>query len=158
MSGGRIEVGGDAGDLVGAPLPGEPSGMRGGIVRIKGKAGIRAGDRMRRGLIVVEGDAGDNAASRMIGGTLVCFGRAGVRPGYLMRRGTVIIGGGASSVTPTFIDTGMHELVAMRLIARWLLAEGIEGGSLLAARLRRLVGDTAVLGKGEIFVPAQPVA
>ena len=158
MSGGRIEVGGDAGDLVGAPLPGEPSGMRGGIVRIKGKAGIRAGDRMRRGLIVVEGDAGDNVASRMIGGTLVCFGRAGVRPGYLMRRGTVIIGGGASSVTPTFIDTGMHELVAMRLIARWLIAEGIEGGSLLAARLRRLVGDTAVLGKGEIFVPAQPVA
>ena len=36
----------------------------------------------------------------------------------------------------------------MRLIARWLIAEGIEGGSLLAARLRRLVGDTAVLGKG----------
>ena len=42
----------------------------------------------------------------------------------------------------------------MRLIARWLIDEGIEGGSLLPTRLRRLVGDTAVLGKGEIFVPA----
>ena len=50
----------------------------------------------------------------------------------------------------------MHELVALRLIARWLIAEGIEGGSLAAARLRRLVGDTAVLGKGEIFVPEAP--
>ena len=56
-------------------------------------------------------------------------------------------------MSPTFIDTGVHELVALRLIARWLIAEGIEGGSLAAARLRRLMGDTAVLGKGEIFVP-----
>ena len=89
----------------------------------------------------------------MIGGTLVCFGESGPRPGYLMRRGTVIIGGGAGEITPTFIDTGVHELVAMRLIARWLIEAGIEGGSLLASPLRRLVGDTAVLGKGEIFVP-----
>jgi hypothetical protein len=51
------------------------------------------------------------------------------------------------------VDTGIHELVAMRLIAHWLIEEGIEGGSLPAARLRRLLGDTAVLGKGEIFLP-----
>ena len=35
--------------------------------------------------------------------------------------------------------------------------EGIQGASLLGMRLRRLVGDTAVLGKGEIFVPAETV-
>lgn len=153
MSGGRLEIAGDADDLVGGPLPGEPSGMRGGVIRVKGNIGARGGDRMRRGLIVVEGNSGSNLGSRMIGGTIVCFGPAGRLPGYLMRRGTVIIGGGAAGLAPTFVDTGVHELVAMRLIAHWLIEEGIEGASLLAFRLRRLVGDTAVLGKGEIFVP-----
>ena len=153
MTGGRIEIGGDAGDLAGGPLPGEMAGMRGGILHIRGKAGARAGDRMRRGLLVIEGDAGEYPASRMIGGTIVCFGEAGALPGYLMRRGTVILARGAKEFSPTFIDTGAHELVAMRLIARWLIDEGIEGGSLLVSTLRRLAGDTAVLGKGEIFVP-----
>ena len=32
--------------------------MRGGIVVVRGNAGERAGDRMRRGPIVVEGAAG----------------------------------------------------------------------------------------------------
>jgi formylmethanofuran dehydrogenase subunit C len=153
MSAGRLEIAGDAGDLVGAPLPGEASGMTGGVIRVRGNAGARVGDRMRRGLIAIEGDAGEHLASRMFGGTIVCFGGAGALPGYLMTRGTVMIGKGASSLSPTFIDTGVHELVALRLIARWLIDEGIEGGSLAAARLRRLVGDTATLGKGEIFVP-----
>jgi formylmethanofuran dehydrogenase subunit C len=153
MSGGRLEISGDAGDLVGGPLPGEASGTTGGVIRIRGKAGARAGDRMRRGLIAIEGDAGDHLASRMFGGTIVCFGKAGALPGYLMTRGTLMIGKGASSLSPTFVDTGVHELVALRLIGRWLINEGIAGGSLAAARLRRLVGDTATLGKGEIFVP-----
>jgi formylmethanofuran dehydrogenase subunit C len=150
-----LEIGGDAGPLVGAPLAGEPSGMKGGVIRIAGDAGPRLGDRMRRGLIVIAGSVGDHVASRMIGGTIVCFGKAGLQPGYLMRRGTAILGGGAASLTPTFVDSGVHELVAMRLIAHWLIDEGIEGGSLLGSPLRRLVGDTAVIGKGEIFVPAE---
>ena len=153
MSGGRLEIGGDAGDLLGAPLPGEASGVTGGVIRIRGSTGARAGDRMRRGLIAIGGDAGPHLASRMFGGTLVCLGRAGALPGYLMTRGTLIVRGGAESISPTFVDTGVHELVALRLIARWLIEEGVEGGSLAAARLRRLVGDTAMLGKGEIFVP-----
>lgn len=153
MSGGRLQIAGDAGDLAGGPLPGEMRGMTGGIVYIRGDAGDRAGDRMRRGLVAIGGRAGEAAGSRMIGGTLVCFGRAGPRPGYLMRRGTLVLGG-AAALTPTFVDSGVHELVALRLLARWLLDEDIEGGSLLAAPLRRFVGDTAVLGKGEIFVPA----
>jgi formylmethanofuran dehydrogenase subunit C len=152
MSGGRLEISDDAGDLIGGPLAGETSGMRGGIVRVRGSCGARAGDRMRRGLIVVEGEAGEAVASRMIGGTVVCFGHAGPRPGYMMERGTVILGSGAGDIPPTFVDTGVHELVAMRLIARWLIEEGIEGGSLLAFRMRRLAGDTAVLGKGELLM------
>jgi formylmethanofuran dehydrogenase subunit C len=71
-----------------------------------------------------------------------------------MRRGTVVIGGEAAKITPTFVDTGAHELVAMRLMAKWLIEHGIEGSSLLASPLRRFAGDTSVLGKGEIFLPA----
>jgi formylmethanofuran dehydrogenase subunit C len=153
MSGGRIDIVGDAGDLVGAPLPGEMPGLKGGVIHIRGSAGARAGDRMRRGLIAIDGDAGPYLGSRMGGGTIVCFGRARDLPGYLMARGTLILAKGGGQMSPTFIDTGVHELVALRLIARWLIAEGIEGGSLAAARLRRLMGDTAVLGKGEIYVP-----
>ena len=153
ISGGRIEVRGDAGDLVGAPLPGESSGLTGGVIRIRGDAGARAGDRMRRGLIAIEGDAGDNLASRMFGGTIICFGGAGNLPGYLMSRGTVVIGGGAPLLSPTFIDTGVHEMVALNLLSRWLVRAGIEAASLIESRLRRLLGDTAVLGKGEMFLP-----
>jgi hypothetical protein len=43
----------------------------------------------------------------------------------------------------------------MRLIARWLIDERIEGGSALAFTLRRLMGDTATLGMGELFLPAE---
>ena len=68
--------------------------MTGGVIRIRGNAGARAGDRMRRGLIAIEGDAGAQLASRMVGGTIVCFGRAGELPGYLMTRGTVVLGKG----------------------------------------------------------------
>ncbi len=110
---------------------------------------------MRRGLIVIEGSAARYAASRMLGGTIVCFGRAGPRPGYLMKRGTVLLAGGADEITPTFVETGVHELVAMRLIASWLIDERIEGGSALAFTLRRLMGDTATLGMGELFLPAE---
>ncbi len=155
MRGGRLEVGGNAGDLLGGALPGEMSGIRGGIIRVRGDAAERAGDRMRRGLIVIEGSAARYAASRMLGGTIVCFGRAGPRPGYLMKRGTVLLAGGADEITPTFIETGVHELVAMRLIARWLIDERIEGGSALAFTLRRLMGDTATLGMGELFLPPE---
>jgi formylmethanofuran dehydrogenase subunit C len=153
MSGGRLQIGGSASDLVGGPLPGEATGMTGGVVHIAGNVGARAGDRMRRGLIAIGGDAGDYLASRMIAGTVVCFGKAGILPGYLMKRGTAVIAGGAASLAPTFIDTGAHELVAVRLMARWLVEEGIERGADLSARLRRLAGDTAVHGKGELFLP-----
>jgi formylmethanofuran dehydrogenase subunit C len=153
MSGGRIEISGDVGDLAGAPLPGESSGLTGGVIRIRGGAGARAGDRMRRGLIAIEGDAGDNLASRMFGGTVICFGRAGALPGYLMSRGTVLMGGGATALSPTFIDTGVHEMIALGLIARWLVRNGIEAEPLVSRQFRRLLGDTAVLGKGEMFLP-----
>ncbi len=153
MRGGHLEIVGQAGDRLGGPLAGELSGMRGGVVVIRGDAGDRVGDRMRRGTIIVEGKAGNYAGSRMLAGTLIVRRATGPLPGYLMRRGTIILGGAATVLSPTFLDCGIHDLIAMRLLARFLKAYNGRVASLLNSPLRRLAGDMAVLGKGEIFCP-----
>jgi len=154
MTGGAIEIFGNAGDRLGGPGPGETAGMRGGVVVAHGRAGERAGDRMRRGTIVVEGDAGAYAGSRMIAGTLVVVGRSGPLPGYLMRRGTIALGEDAVSLSPTFIDCGVHDLIAARLIAGFLDGYSARAAELFSRPLHRFAGDMATLGKGEIFLRA----
>jgi formylmethanofuran dehydrogenase subunit C len=154
MKGGTIEIFGDAGERLGGPVAGEVAGMRGGVVLVHGRAGERAGDRLRRGTIVVEGDAGAYAGSRMIAGTLVVLGRTGPLPGYLMKRGTIVLGDKSEELSPTFIDCGVHDLVALRLMASFLGGYGARAGKLFRRPLRRLAGDMATLGKGEIFTPA----
>jgi formylmethanofuran dehydrogenase subunit C len=151
MRGGTIEIRGDAGDRLGGPLPGEMAGMRGGVVIVRGDAGERIGDRLRRGTIVVEGRAGAWAGSRMIAGTLVVGGSAGPLPGYLMRRGTIVLGS-AATLSPTFIDCGKHDLVALRLLATFVTRTSARASKVLQRSLRRFAGDMAVLGKGEIFL------
>jgi len=152
MTGGKIEILRAAGDHLGAPFGGETVGMRGGVIVVRGGAGARAGDRMRRGTIVVEGPCGAYAASRMIAGTLVLLQDAGPLPGYLMKRGTIVLGAGCERMSPTFIDCGTHDLVAMRLLADFVAAYSRRAGAILGRPLRRYAGDMAVLGKGEIFV------
>jgi formylmethanofuran dehydrogenase subunit C len=153
LSGGRLEIEGSAGDFLGAPLDGEMEGMSGGLVLVRGKAGDRTGDRLRRGTIVVEGAAGGYFGSRIIAGTLIALGGAGRSPGYLMRRGTIVLGG-ASGLSPTFVDCGVHSLDFARVFARLLRPDSGASAELLTRPLRRFGGDTAVLGKGEVFVPA----
>jgi formylmethanofuran dehydrogenase subunit C len=155
MSGGRIEIFGDAGDRLGGPLSGETAGMRGGVVVVRGNAGEQLADRMRRGLIIVEGRAGPHAGSRMIAGTLIVRRRSGALPGYLMARGTIILGEGAEELSSTFADCGVHDLLALRLLAHFVATESRKGASSLRKRLRRLAGDMAALGHGELFVPEQ---
>jgi formylmethanofuran dehydrogenase subunit C len=153
MKGGTIEIFGDAGDRLGGPFAGDIAGMRGGVVHVRGSVGERAGDRMRRGTIVVEGDAGVYAGSRMIAGTLLVVGRSGALPGYLMKRGTIVLGKKAS-LSPTFIDCGVHDLVAARLMAAFIDRYSTRAAKLLGRPLRRFVGDMATLGQGEIFLRA----
>ena len=153
MKGGRLEITGDAGDRLGGPLAGEMAGMRGGIVVVRGNAGERTGDRLRRGTIVIEGAAGAHAASRMIAGTLIVRRQAGALPAYLMRRGTLVLGEGSVQFSPTFIDCGAHDLVFMRLLAASVAPSSPKAAAILRRPLRRLAGDMAVLGKGEIFCP-----
>jgi formylmethanofuran dehydrogenase subunit C len=154
MKGGTIEIFGNAGDRLGGPGPGETAGMRGGVVLAHGRVGERAGDRMRRGTIMVEGHAGAYAGSRMIAGTLVVVGSTGPLPGYLMRRGTIVLGKDAVSLSPTFIDCGVRDLVAARLFAGFIGGYSARAAKLFSRPLRRFAGDMATLGKGEIFLRA----
>lgn len=152
MGGGVIEVEGDAGDFLGGALPGETRGMSGGTVLVAGQAGERAADRMRRGTIVVLGGAGAHAGSRMIAGTLAVLGEAAAeRPGYLMKRGSLLLRTLPPRL-PTFADAGVHELGFLRLLAGALEGRYRRAVTEQGLRVRRLIGDAAVGGKGEILV------
>ena len=153
MAGGRLEITGNAGDFLAAPREGEIPGMTGGLLVLRGKAGQRAGDRLRRGTILIEGDAGDWPGSRLIAGTLVVLGRAGASPGYLMRRGTIMLAK-PPALPPTFVDCGSFASSFPAVFGRFLLPESRSTARFFRAPLRRFAGDMAVLGKGEIFVPA----
>ena len=153
MKGGRLTLQGDAGERLGGPLSGETVGMSGGILHVRGDAGERAGDRLRRGLILIEGRAGAYAGSRMIAGTLAIGEEAGDLPGYLMGRGTILLGRGATLFSPTFGDCGEHDLVVARLLAEHIARVSARLGDLFRRPLRRLAGDLAALGKGEILLP-----
>jgi formylmethanofuran dehydrogenase subunit C len=153
MKGGTLDIDGDAGERLGGPLSGETIGMSGGILHVRGDAGERAGDRLRRGVILIEGCAGAYAGSRMIAGTLAIGGEAGDLPGYLMGRGTILLGRGATLLSPTFGDCGEHDLVAARLLADYIAQASAKLGDLFRRPLRRLAGDLAALGKGEILLP-----
>jgi len=152
MKGGLLEIRGSTGAFLAAPLAGEMAGMRGGLAIVRGDAGERAGDRMRRGTIVIEGEAGAYAGSRMIAGSLLVAKKAGPLPGYLMKRGSIVLGAGCEALSPTFVDCGYHELLAMRLWAEILHPDSKKAAALLRRPLQRLAGDMAVLGKGEIFI------
>ena len=153
MKGGTLTIQGDAGERLGGPLSGETVGMSGGVLHVRGAAGDRAGDRLRRGLILIEGRAGAYAGSRMIAGTLTIGGEAGDLPGYLMGRGTILLGRGATLYSPTFADCGEHDLVAARLIADYVAQTSAKLARLFRRPLRRLAGDLAALGRGEILLP-----
>ncbi len=153
MKGGTLEIKGDAGERLGGPLAGEMAGMRGGVLIVRGNAGERAGDRLRRGMIVVEGNAGRYAGSRMIAGTLIVGGHAGALPGYLMARGSIVLAGNCDSHAPTFVDCGVHDLVASTLMAQYVRPHSPDLAARLRQSWRRLLGDMAVIGKGEIFCP-----
>ncbi|MBV8851355.1 MAG: formylmethanofuran dehydrogenase subunit C, partial [Methylobacteriaceae bacterium] len=141
-------------DLLAAPFPGEMQGLRGGLILVRGRAGARAGDRMRRGIIIVEKGAGDYAGSRMIAGTLIVLGATGRLPGYLMRRGSLFLTQ-EPALSPTFLPCGAFPFGFTRLFADHLKEESRAAARLLRGSFERYAGDMAVLGKGEVLVAAR---
>ncbi|HMV34232.1 MAG TPA: formylmethanofuran dehydrogenase subunit C, partial [Gemmatimonadales bacterium] len=156
MKGGEIHIAGDAGDFLGGAIPGDHQGMSGGLVLVTGNAGARAGDRMRRGVMLINGGAGDYLASRMVAGTIAVAGAVGRGAGTGMRRGTLLLPALPAALPPTFNDCGVFPFTMLTMLARaW---RGLPGpfGSLPDGgfRVRRLMGDLANDGRGEILIRA----
>ena len=122
MTGGELEIEGDAGALVGA-------GMRGGVLRVRGSVGDDAGAAMAGGLLRIDGDAGarlgantPGAAKGMAGGEIVVLGSAGPEAGARIRRGLIVVGGDAGR------DAG-RAMIAGSLVVLGSCGEGTGRGS-----------------------------
>lgn len=150
MAGGEITVRHDVGDQAGGVAFGETMGMKGGFISVGGDAGALLGERLRRGLIVVGGKAGDYAGGRMIAGTLLLRGGAGRYAGYGNRRGSLIFAEKPKAILPTYSDSGVMNFDYLRLLEKWLRDQGMR--IRISPRARRLMGDMAVLGKGEMLI------
>lgn len=148
--GGLLHVRGDAGERLAGALPGS-GGAAGVTVLVEGRAGPRAGEAMRRGLVILLGGCGDHVGLGLRGGSVIVAGPYGLRPGPGMRRGSILLLEGAVEPGPTFADAGVHELLWLAVLRRHLTGLGLPG--LLPPRpVRRLVGDLADLGKGELLL------
>lgn len=154
MRGGEVIIDGDAGDSLGGPRAGERRGMSGGLVLVRGNAGARVGERMRRGTVLVEGDVGPACASRMIAGTLAVLGAVGDGCGGGMLRGTLLLANQPASLPPTFQGPLAFDAGFLPLLTRSLAS--LEGpfGRLPGkpGSAQRHLGDRAVGGLGEVLV------
>jgi formylmethanofuran dehydrogenase subunit C len=152
MSGGLIRVAGNAGGQIGAAYRGSPRGMTDGTIVIGGSAGLEVGMRMKRGLIVVGGPVRDFAGLEMKGGTIVLRRGAELRTGAWMRRGT-IISIEPIPLLPSFLYSSGYVPTFMGVLVKHLGALGVSLPlDAEAGAYQRFLGDTSVVGKGEILV------
>jgi formylmethanofuran dehydrogenase subunit C len=156
LKNGFIEIGGNAGDFLGASQIGNLKGMAGGVVLVRGNAGDRVGDHLRRGIILIEGSAGAYLGSRMTAGTIAVLGDVGSYAGYAMGRGTLLLAKAPKSILPTFQDCGTHTLGFIPLLLRSLKPYNtvfFDRADVLK-RVHRYAGDFSALGKGEMLILA----
>jgi formylmethanofuran dehydrogenase subunit C len=152
MKNGTIRIQGNAGGQIGGAYRGALSGMKNGTILIGGTAGLEVGIRMRRGTIVVGGLVRDFAGLQMKGGTIVLLSGAEIRTGAWMNRGT-IISLKPLQLMPTFRASGISNPTIMNIYARHLKQFGLELPYRSAeGAYARYTGDSAVPGKGEIFI------
>ena len=154
MIDGQININGNAGDYVGAGLPGDPYGMTNGLINIKGNAGDRVGDRMRRGIIVIQGKSGDYCGNRIHAGTIIALDRVGKHPGDGMRRGTIVLAKKPKHISATFKSCGNLKMEFLRLLFTQLIKmdPDFEIFKKYGPIAHRFSGDLARNGKGEILI------
>jgi len=122
MTGGELEIEGDAGSLIGA-------GMRAGTIRVRGNVGDDAGAAMSGGVLRIDGDAGarlggnsPGASRGMSGGEILVLGSAGPEAGARIRRGLIVVAG------DTGRDAG-RAMIAGSLVVLGSCGEGAGHGS-----------------------------
>jgi formylmethanofuran dehydrogenase subunit C len=152
MSGGLIRIGGHAGGQIGAAYRGSRAGMTNGTITVGGSAGLEIGMRMKRGTIVVGGAVRDFTGLEMKGGTIILRSGAELRTGAWMNRGTII------SLTPipllpSFLYATTYMPSFIGIYAKHLKSLGITVPHEASdGAYQRYLGDTSVIGKGEILV------
>jgi len=152
MSGGFIRIAGHAGGQIGAAYRGSRAGMTNGTIVVGGSAGLEIGMRMKRGTIVIGGAVRDFTGLEMKGGTIILRSGAELRTGAWMSRGTII------SLTPipllpSFLYATTYIPSFMGMYAKHLRTLGISVPYEVAdGSYKRYLGDTSVIGKGEILV------
>jgi formylmethanofuran dehydrogenase subunit C len=152
MTGGALDVTGDAGPRAGAAPLGFKRGMTGGELIVRGSAGPEAGAAMRRGLIFIAKSAGERTGLGMIAGNVVVLGAAGPDTGLWSKRGSVVALGRITP-PPTYVYACTYQPIHLRVVLTRLRAR--YGLSIhrrhLTGLYRRYSGDMAELGKGEIL-------
>lgn len=151
MKNGQIVIDGNTGDFLGGAAAGLRKGMLGGTVLIKGDAGDRVGDQMRRGLILIEGNAGEYCGSRMLAGTVGVLGKVGNYAGFAMRRGTLLLTT-QPDLHPSMQYCGQHTLPFLTLLFKSFGPYSKPFANLTSLRAERYLGDSANQGVGEILV------
>ncbi len=152
MSGGVLDVHGNAGDRVAGAAPDARKGMTGGELLVRGSVGAEPGTRMRRGLLVVAGKVAARTGPGMLAGTVLVFGDAGRAPGIGSKRGSVIALG-RIEIPATYRYACTYQPDHLRITL--LRLRDRYGLKVLKRHLtgfyRRYSGDLGDLGRGEIL-------
>ena len=152
MHGGLLEIRGDAGDGAGCASAGATKGMAGGEIIIRGRSGAETGANLRRGLIVVAGEAGPRTGRAMIAGSVVVLGRTGQDAGLWSKRGSIVALGGIMPPV-TYRAACSFRPPHLRLTLTYLRTRHKlpVNDDQIHGLYRRLCGDLADLGRGEIL-------
>jgi formylmethanofuran dehydrogenase subunit C len=155
LAGGDVFVAGDAGDNVAAALPGSVVGMRGGRVIVAGGVGHLLASRLRRGVVAVGDGCGDAAGFEMRAGTVVVGGEVGSHPGLGMRRGSMISLTDSPRPAAMFQRGSAWRPPFLNLLFRSLAAAGFApAGAIHPGNWRQWHGDMLAGGRGELLHPA----
>lgn len=146
MTGGWVQINGDAGNHVG-------SRMAGGTIQVTGNVGDHAGAEMTDGTIHVDGSAGHYAGAAydggypgQNGGAILIEGSAGNSPGKSMRRGLLAIGGDAGNCCGYLMRAG-----TIMVFGKAKRNVGLEmtRGTIVLANAPEKVPDGFVAGKSQ---------
>jgi len=162
MSGGAVRVEGSVGDFLAAPAGCEKIGLTGGQIHVSGNTGGYLAHRMRRGTVFIGGNVGPMAAASMVAGTLAIAGSVAENLGVGMKRGTILLadpGALLNGGEPSDSDAAGRFSRPLPFASDFLrLDKGTLHQSFLECwtgnEVRRVRGDRAIGGIGEILFPA----
>lgn len=155
----RIVIDGDCRwlDRVGAAADGRRIGINGGRIEIHGDVGDLIGHRMRRGMICIDGNVGQFCGAGMVAGTIMVSGRFDAGTAIGARRGTLLTGERPSLSTSGFTRAVSVDFPLARLFDVNSYSPGVQD---LLTRLgsRRCLtrrGDHRGGGQAEVVWPAK---